>query len=278
MGRTLRVVATVCLLGIGIGCDQVGHDDRSSDVDEGGSGTFEVIAMSPEPDSSAATPLSSITLTFNDTVDLASAIDATVWIRHRESRRRVPAVISAGASDDQLVLTPVLPLASANRYTVDVDGVANPDGLTAVYEARFLVKMHLREDYERNDDRGLETYYESTWDELNGVRAVHWVGAGGDHTGGTGDDFQRDLTEYYYDHLQDPVYMLSRSSAGDDGDYLTGDDVLRVERVYAWDGVGLQRLHQSEPGADGAFDTGDELDRGATQRYYEPYTDASGRV
>jgi hypothetical protein len=236
-------------------------------------GAFRVIAMDPAPEGRVATPLSSVTLTFNDTVDLGSATGDTVWIRERESRRRVAATIAAGPSADQVVLRPVLPLDAGYRYTVDVDGVSNPDGESAVFRARFFVRMQIREDFERNQDSGLHTYYESDWDDFARVRSVHWMGAGDDHVAGTADDFLQDLSEYHYDSQQDRLYMLNRALPGDDGVYHTADDVLRVERYYLYSERGVETVYHTYPGDDGALGTADDLDGEITTRTYDADTD-----
>lgn len=251
--------------------DGQGDDDCDHDDDEGE--PCEVIAMDPSPDSHVATPLSTVTITFNHAIDQSSATDDTVQLRERESRRRVRVGIAPGASEAQLRLTPILPLMGDKRFTVEVQGVVDADGQTCVYSARFFKRVHLREAFERYNTGGLATYYDSVWDPVARIRTVPWMGAGPDHLAGTDDDFQRDLTQYHYDALQDSSYMLNRMQPGGDGVYYTDDDVIRVERYYAYTGIGLDWIYETFPGLDGDLGTADDRDDNITTRHYDPTSD-----
>ena len=231
--------------------------------------TFHVESMVPAPNSAGAAPLTTVTLQFNRAVDFSSATADTVWIIHRESRRRIAATISPGSTPRHVRLTPVLPLSTNSRYTVEVDGVAAPSGHTASYSARFFTRPHFPIGLQRHRGAGLHTYYTASYDPVTRIRRVQYMRTGPDMLAGTSDDQVEQLNEYFYEENQDNYYLLVSLDPGEDASYGTPDDVVLSARHLTWGKAGRDEVFYSMAGQDGIIGSADDYDTGVKRHYYD---------
>jgi len=253
--------------------DELGEIDQPTHED--GVTRHMAATMSPAVNSRTAGPLTTVTLTFNARVDMTTVDETTVWMVERDSLRRVPAAVSAGATLRQVVLTPSRPLASGAHYTVHAFGVeASVSGYTpSEWSGRFFTALHDPIHMERFNESGMVSYYDAFYDPGTRVRQVDRMYTGPDRMIGGGDDLIGGRSEYTFDGVRDPRRLIVRDEPGADGTFGTPDDVISIDRRYRFISPGLYRLHNNHAGPDGLLGTPDDYDDGLNERTYDPDTD-----
>jgi len=268
--RSLFLLPLGLLAACATDLDEVSEIDQPTHED-GVTRHMAVATMSPTLGSRTAGPLTTVTLTFNARVDMTTVDNSTVWIAERTSLRRVPAVVSAGATLRQVVLTPARPLGAGGRYTVHAEGVeAAVAGYTpSEWSGYFFTTLHEATHMERFNETGMVSYFDAVYDSAMRLLVVDSMYTGPDHAPGGGDDLIAGRSEYTYDGAQDPRKLLVRDAPGVDGDWGTPDDVMSIDRRYRFGAPGLLRLHKIDAGPDNLLGTPDDFQGAISERTYD---------
>lgn len=226
---------------------------------ESGAGDFALVAMSPQAESAVAAPRSVVVLTFSEAVDPGTVNTGSVVLRERESQRVVPA--SLAVAGEVVTLTPLRPLESNYRYTVDLHAIGSLDPYdnTIEHQARFFTATNFATLYLRYPSAGDPAYrsHVYSWDESSrGLQVGHFT-PGPDGALLTFDDVEDTREDLRYDADRDYTrkHVLG---CGPDATLGSADDVHLYERVMTYGAAGLTTRQVVDFGADGLTGTADD--------------------
>jgi len=272
---TAGLVVTACGDGYPDGEDaNVESTDRlihwpgfQSDDPSGSASKFFVVHMTPGPDSRTATPRSEIRFRFSRAIEPDTVDEQTVVLRERESLRTVP--VRVHVHGVHMTVTPLRPLNTNYRYTIDLGGVGSQSGHTTDFAARFFTVPNHPVLYLRYTGTEATRAHEFSWDADAGYLGIDHKLPGPDGVLQTADDPQDVLAEVFYDAEQDNTHSHVRTNPGPDGVFDTADDFHTYERTMTYSAAGMTTRYHEYFGSDGEIGTPDDYTGPLETHYYD---------